>query len=174
MKQLTGKALTDFLRRVTRPEIELAFVLQDVGDAVNVGAAFRIADACGVRELILTGASPTPPDSTIAGIGRGTHRRVPWRHTGYASEAIAALKEQGYTAYAVEVASGAVPYYDVTYPGKVCLVVGNEGFGVNRHTLAACDGAVYIPMYGKIQSLNVHVALAIIAFHILHSGPRIQ
>ena len=174
MKQLTGKALTDFLRRATRPEIELAFVLQDVEDAVNVGAAFRIADACGVCELILTGSSPTPPDSTIAGIGRGTHRRVPWRHTSYASEAIDALKEQGYTAYAVEVASGAAPYYDITYPDKVCLVVGNEGFGVNRRTLAACGGAIYIPMYGKIKSLNVHVALGIIAFHILHSRRDVQ
>lgn len=174
MKQLTGKALTDFLRRVTRPEIELAFVLQDVDDAVNVGAAFRIADACGARELILTGTSPTPPDATIAGIGRGTHRRVPWRHTSYASEAIGALKEQGYTGYALEVASGAVPYYEVEYPAKVCLVVGNEGFGVNKHTLAACDTAIYIPMYGKIKSLNVHVALGIIAFHILHSGQGVQ
>lgn len=169
MKQLTGKALTDFLRRVERPGVELVFVLQDVEDAVNVGAAFRIADACDVRELVLTGVTPTPPDSTIAGIGRGTHRRVPWRHTKYASEAIEAYRAQGYTSYVVEVASAARPYYEVAYPDKVCLIVGNEGFGVNRHTLAASDGAIYIPMYGKIKSLNVHVALSIIAFHVLHS-----
>lgn len=174
MKQLTGKALTDFLRQVKRPEIDLAFVLQDVEDPVNVGAAFRIADACGARELILSGVSPCPPDSTIAGVGRGTHRRVPWRHSKYASEAIDHLKEQGYLSCAVEVASGAVPYYEVAYPAKVCLVLGNEGFGVNRHTLAACDRAIYIPMYGKIKSLNVHVALSIIAFHILHSQQGVQ
>ena len=168
MKTLVGKAIHDFFRDLKRPEIDLVFILQDVEDPVNVGAAFRIGDACEVREIILTGVSPVPPHPTIAGIGRGTHRRIPWSYTKYASDAIATLKEQGYTSYAVEIASGAQPYYAVDYPTKVCLIVGNEYHGVTRRTLDACDGAIFLPMYGKIESLNVHVALGIAAYHILH------
>jgi 23S rRNA (guanosine2251-2'-O)-methyltransferase len=168
MRQLRGKALKDFLKQVKRPKRDLIFILQDVEDPVNVGAAFRIADACDVQEIILTGLSPTPPDPAIAGIGRGTHRRVKWSYTKYASDAIETLKEQGYTSCAVEVTSHSVPYCEATYPDKVCLIVGHEYHGVTRRTLSVCDMAVYIPMYGKINSLNVHTALGIVAYHILH------
>jgi 23S rRNA (guanosine2251-2'-O)-methyltransferase len=56
------------------------------------------------------------------------------------------------------------------YPSKTCLVVGHEDHGVTRATLAACDGAVFIPMYGKGRSLNVQTALAVVLYHVLHSS----
>lgn len=151
------------------PSVALVFVLQDVEDPVNVGAAFRIADACGVREIALTGISAHPPHPTIAGIGRGTHRRVPWYTTKYAADAVKKYREAGYVACALEVASDAVPYHTMTYPEKVCLIVGNEYRGVSQRTLDACDLAIYLPMYGKVSSLNVHVALAVATYHILHT-----
>ncbi|ACZ41412.1 tRNA/rRNA methyltransferase (SpoU) [Thermobaculum terrenum ATCC BAA-798] len=168
LRQLKAKALKDFLRGVQRPEVDLVFLLQDLEDPVNVGAAFRIADGCEASEIILTGKTPTPPDSTIAGVGRGAHRRIPWRYVEHADEALVELKGMGYMACAIEVAEGAVPYYSLKYPDRVCLVVGHEYHGVTTRTLSVCDNAVYIPMYGKIKSLNVHVALAVVAFHVLH------
>lgn len=170
MRQLVGKPLVDFIRKMERPDLELVFVLQDVEDPVNVGAAFRIGDACGVQEIILSGLSPIPPHPTIAGIGRGTHRRIPWSYTKYAADALVAHKAQGYTSYAVELASGAQAYDELVYPNKVCLVVGNEHHGVTQRTLDVCDHAIFLPMYGKIESLNVHVALGIAAYHILHQA----
>jgi 23S rRNA (guanosine2251-2'-O)-methyltransferase len=172
MKQLTGQPLVNFLRRDKRPEIDLVFVLQDVEDPVNVGAAFRIADGCGAKEIVMTGSSPVPPHPTIAGIGRGMHRRIPWRYTKWAADAIVEYKSKGYTSYAVEIASDAQPYHTIAYPTKVCLVVGNEHHGVTRRTMEAVDAALYIPMYGKIESLNVHVALAIAAYQIVHSADQ--
>ena len=172
MKQLTGKPLDDFLRQLERPDLDLVFLLQDVEDPVNVGAIFRITDGCGAREMILTGTTAVPPHPMIAGVGRGLHRRVPWRYVPQATDAIAALRRDGYASYAVELAAEAQPYDAVAYPGKVALVVGNEYRGVSRRTLAACDGALFVPMYGKGVSLNVHVALAIVAYFILHRGRR--
>jgi 23S rRNA (guanosine2251-2'-O)-methyltransferase len=169
MKQLTGQPLVNFLRQDKRPAIDLVFVLQDVEDPVNVGAAFRIADGCGAKEIVMTGSTPVPPHPTIAGIGRGMHRRIPWRYTKWAADALNEFRGKGYTTYAVEVASGAKPYHTVSYPAKVCLVVGNEHHGVTRRTMEAVDAAIYVPMYGKIESLNVHVALAIAAYQIVHS-----
>jgi len=170
MKQLRGKPLKDYLKQIEHPGMELVFVLQDVEDPVNVGAAFRIADACGVHELSLTGTTPSPPHPSIAGIGRGTHRRVNWSSTESAAEAIQTFKERGYVCFALEVASNAIPYYEGVYPDKVCLVVGNEYYGVAKRTMSVCDMAVYVPMYGKVMSLNVHVALGIAAYHIIHSS----
>ena len=170
MKQLRDKELKQFLKQSQYPPVELVFVLQDVEDPVNVGACFRIADACRVNEIVLTGISATPPHPTIAGIGRGAHRRVRWHTTKHAADAIQTYKTEGYTGYALEVTSGAVPYHTAEYPEKVCLIVGNEYRGVSRRTLEACDAAIYLPMYGKVRSLNVHVALAVATYHILHKS----
>ena len=38
-------------------------------------------------------------------------------------------------------------------------------------SLAVCDRAVYLPMYGRGASLNVHVSLGVAAYHILQSRP---
>jgi 23S rRNA (guanosine2251-2'-O)-methyltransferase len=167
LRQLTGQKLKNFLKEVRPPSIELVFVLQDVEDPVNVGAAFRIADGTGAREIVMTGSTPYPPNSTIAGVGRGTHRRIKWSYTKHSIDAIKLLKEQGFTSFALEIASESQPYYNVVYPAKVCIVVGNEHHGVPTSTLAACDSAIYIPMHGKIESLNVHVALAVVSYHII-------
>ena len=69
---------------------------------------------------------------------------------------------------AVELTDDAAPYHQFNYANKVCLVVGHEDHGVTKATLAACDAAVFIPMYGKGLSLNVHVALAVVLYHIRH------
>lgn len=173
MKSLRGKPLKDFLKRIERPEIDLIFILQDVEDPVNVGSAFRIADACGVREMILTGISPRPPHPLIRKVGRGKDRRVKWRYTEQAADAIETLKAHGYTSCALEITPNSAPYYEVEYPDKLCLIVGHEDHGVTKRTLAACDMMIFIPMYGKGSSMNVHVSLAIAAYHILYNHRNI-
>jgi len=65
-------------------------------------------------------------------------------------------------------ANDAVPYQEYDYPEKTCLVVGHEDHGVTKAVLNECDAAVFLPMYGKGRSLNVHVALSIVLYHILH------
>jgi tRNA (guanosine-2'-O-)-methyltransferase len=66
----------------------------------------------------------------------------------------------------VELAEGAELYTDYEWPEKVCLVLGNEVNGVYTSVMKHRDGAVYIPMFGKGRSMNVHVSAAIVAFHI--------
>ena len=69
-----------------------------------------------------------------------------------------------------DVAETAVPYHQYTYPQKTCLIVGHEDHGVTKAVLAECDDAVFIPMYGKGLSLNVHVALSIVTYQVLHQN----
>ncbi len=171
MKQLRGKPLKDYLKQVQHPNRDLIFILQDVQDPVNVGSAFRIADACNVRELILTGISAQPSHPLLRKVARGKQRRVKWRYTEQASEAILSLKPEGYVSCALEITAQSTPYYEVNYPDKICIVVGHEDHGVTKRTLAVCDMVVFLPMYGKGASMNVHVSLGIAAYHILHA-PR--
>ena len=174
MRQLRGKPLRDFLKRVERPHRELAFVLQDVEDPVNVGSAFRIADACGVRQVVLTGISARPPHPIIEKVGRGKDRRARWRYVEEATDALEEYRAGGYAICALEVTAESIPYWEADYADRLCLVVGHEDHGVTNRTLAACDMAVFIPMYGKGASMNVHVSLGVAAYHILHGAAPVE
>lgn len=173
MKPLIGTDLKRFLRTAKRefPKTrQLCALLQDVEYAVNVGSAFRLADAVGFEELILTVITPTPPHPTIEKVGRAKTQRIPWHYYKEAAERLRKLKAEGYHCVAVELAEGAQPYHTYDFPEKVCLVVGHEDHGVTKATLAECDAAVFLPMYGSGRSLNVHVALSVVAYQIRQTG----
>lgn len=172
MRSLIGTELKRFLRdyrRANSPTTDLVVLLQSVEYPANVGSIFRLADGAGVNELILTGITPTPPNATIDKVGRYKSLRLPWRYEADPLVAITGLRDKGYTIVAVELTDDAVPYHEYRYPNKTCLVVGHEDHGITKATLAACDAAVFLPMYGKGLSLNVHVALAVVLYHIRHS-----
>ena len=173
MKQLRGTALKRFLRSLPAPPspAELVVVCQSVAYPVNVGSIFRIADALGATEVILTGITPRPPHPTISKVGRNKDRRVPWRYVERPEAALRDLREQGYWIAALEITDQCRPYYGVDYPQQVALVLGNEDHGVTRACLALCDAAVFVPMYGSGKSLNVHVSLAVVGYHLLHQEP---
>ncbi len=169
MKQLRGTPLKRFLRSLPpRSPVELVIVCQSVGYPVNVGSVFRIADALDATEVLLTGITPTPPHPTISKVGRDKDRRVAWRTIDRPETALEELQARGYWIAALEISDESVPYYAVDYPKKVALVLGNEDHGVTRSCLSLCHAAIFVPMYGKGKSLNVHIALAVVGYHILH------
>jgi tRNA (guanosine-2'-O-)-methyltransferase len=173
VKPLIGTDLKRFLRHYRRrnpPQHTIAALLQSVEYPANVGSIFRLADGAGLAELILTGITPAPPNPALEKVARYKTERVRWRYVDDPVAAIGEMKGQGYQVVAVELAEGAVPYHRFEYAPRTCLVAGHEDHGVTRATLAACDGAVFLPMYGKGRSLNVHVALSIVVYHVLHTA----
>jgi 23S rRNA (guanosine2251-2'-O)-methyltransferase len=149
---------------------DLIFLLQDWSDGYNVGGLFRVAAACGARELVMIGKTPVPPHPMIGVTSLGMHRRVPFRQFPKWVDAVAALKQEGYSLVAVEISEDAEHYMAFDFPEKTCLVLGSEGAGISNGLLKSCDAAIYIPMYGKGRSLNVHVAAAVVAFEAMMRG----
>jgi 23S rRNA (guanosine2251-2'-O)-methyltransferase len=176
MKQLRGTPLKRFLRSLPPPPApsELVVVCQSVAYPVNVGSIFRIADALDVKEVVLTGITPTPPHPTIEKVGRDKHRRVPWRYVARPETALEELRARGFWNAALEITDDCQPYYAVEYPQRVALVLGNEDHGVTRACLALCDAALYVPMYGRGRSLNVHVSLAVVGYHLVHRSSSVS
>jgi 23S rRNA (guanosine2251-2'-O)-methyltransferase len=168
-RALYGTALKRFHRDFRRQHPlrhDIVVILQSVELPVNVGSVFRIADAARIEELVLTGITPTPPNATIGKVGRHKDKCVPWRYEKEVSSPVAEFRDLGYRVFALEITEEAKPYYEVDWPAKVCLVLGHEDHGITRATLAMCDDTVFIPMWGKGLSLNLHVALGVILFHI--------
>lgn len=56
---------------------------------------------------------------------------------------------------------------DFTFPRRTVLVLGQELTGIPPGVLEHCEGAIWIPQLGQVESLNVHVAGAIAAYSYL-------
>ena len=78
------------------------------------------------------------------------------------SQTVDDLKERGVWVYAAE--ADGVSVYETDLGGSVAIVLGSEGDGVSRIVREKCDFTVSIPMYGKINSLNVSAASAVLMF----------
>ena len=172
MKPLHGTPLKRFVRDFQRAyplTKEIKIILQSVEYPANVGSVFRLADGAGVSEVILTGITPQPPNPTIDKVSRNKHARMPWRYEKEALDAIKQVKAEGFTVFGVELVEGAILYNEVDYPTKICFIVGHEDHGITKKTLEQCDQYIFLPMYGKGLSLNVHVAASIVVYHAMQA-----
>ena len=142
--------------------------LENIRSMNNIGSGFRTSDAFLVREVILTGISARPPHNDIHKTALGAEDVVRWRYFKDNSDALDYLREAGYKIYVVEQAEGSIPLQDVT-PGpeeKICVVFGNEVFGVSDEVMACCDRCIEIPQFGTKHSLNVSVSIGIVLWQL--------
>lgn len=154
---------------------EICFFAQDWEDGYNVGGLFRLADGCGASEIVLTGKTPKPEENPmIAVTSMGQHRRIRWRHFDRHDDAVAQLKNEGWSLVAVEIAEGATDVNEYVWPHKVCLILGNEGGGVYGNVMQECDGSVFIPMFGKGRSLNVTSAASVVAYAVVFGSSKVK
>lgn len=163
LKRVQIKRLYEGFAKTEPKKTQVLFLLQNLQNATNVGSMFRLAEACDA-ELVLTGSTPVPPNPEITLTAQGQEERAAFRHFARIEEGLDYVVEQGFSLVAVELTENAVPYHKFKYPPKTCFVLGNEFKGVFPQTLSKCESAVYIPMFGKNYSLNVHVSAAIVAF----------
>ncbi|MFN9628709.1 MAG: TrmH family RNA methyltransferase, partial [Cyanobacteriota bacterium] len=82
-------------------------------------------------------------------------------------EAMATLKARGFRLYGTHLGVEAVDYRDCDFTGPTAFVLGAEKWGLSGAASALVDQAVFIPMRGMVQSLNVSVAAATLLFEAL-------
>ena len=143
--------------------LPLAAVLDDIRSLWNVGSIFRSADGCGLRKLWLAGITGTPPRREITKTALGAEDQVAWDYRADVLEAIEQARSEGYEPVSIEAGGTSSSLDDFRWPGKPCLVLGNEATGVSPLVLEACERRVSIPMCGVKESFNVAVAFGIAA-----------
>lgn len=176
MRQLEHREINN--PTVTHP---LSLLCPDWRDPRNVGSAFRLADAAGLTELLLTGSTPLPPNPKIAKTARSTVRSVSW---SYHADAVGLLRERraaGTLVLALEITDASISLFDAdaltalftnsngAAAGcrQVIVIAGSEATGVSPEILAECDAAVHLPMFGRNTSMNVAVALGAAVYLLL-------
>ena len=141
-------------------ESPFVVVCDGIEDPHNLGAIIRSAECSGAHGVIIPRRRAAGLTSTVgkASAGALMHMRVA-RVTNIA-QTIDELKEAGVWTYAADM--GDTPYYKSDMKGSVAIVLGNEGAGISRLVKEKCDFVVSIPLYGKIDSLNVSCAAAVL------------
>jgi len=167
VKQLDGTGLKrlhrDWRRRTSN---RVGLILDGVTMAVNVGSIVRSAAAFGVERLWCVGAAATPASPGAARTALGTERYVTWSTVPTVGEAIDEARAAGYRVVGLELVEGARPLHELDPSPATCLVVGHEDHGLSKATLAAVDEVAFVPLVGRVGSLNVAVASSIALYEL--------
>ncbi len=158
--QTEVKRLNRSWRRATQARVCL--LLESVSQPFNLGSIVRTAAAFGVEQVWLCGdtADPMHPSARKTALGTGRHLR--FEQVAGSAAAATAVRSAGLRLVAIELADGAVPLHEAGLHGDVCLALGNEDRGCSPGLLAAADQIAYIPQVGRVGSLNVAAAAAIV------------
>lgn len=135
-------------------------VLNQISNHDNVGAAFRNAAAFGVGGVILDAKSCDPLYRKAIRVSSGSSLWLPFHHGGDGKDHIIALKNAGYTVWAMTPRPSATPIQDMPIPEKVAVLLGAEGTGLPDELIERAE-AVRIPMSKGFDSVNVATAGAI-------------
>lgn len=138
-------------------------VLEDIVDHTNVGAVFRSAAALGVDAVLVTPRCADPLYRRSVRVSMGTVLQVPWTRIDPWPGGVDVLREQGFTVASFALTDDAVTLDALAAdpPERLALVMGTEGDGLRRRTIATSDVVVRIPMAGQVDSLNVAAASAV-------------
>lgn len=165
LKELNRIGVDDFKQIKKLPVI---CVLDNIRSGLNIGSAFRTADAFAIEGIYLCGISAQPPHRKIEKTAIGATESVDWKYYESTLEAVKYLEKDGYLVLPVEQTTGSERLEDFIFQKneKVALVFGNEVRGVSNDVIDYFDRSIEIPQYGTKHSLNISVSVGIVLWHI--------
>jgi 23S rRNA (guanosine2251-2'-O)-methyltransferase len=145
----------------------LLLALDGVTDPHNFGTILRSAAGAGVDAIIFPERRAAQINETVVRASAGTAGRVPLIRVVNLGRALDQLKEVGAWIYGLAAGESSRDYLEESFDRPTVLVLGSEGEGLHQKIAERCDGLLRIPMPGRIESLNVSAAAAIMLFRVL-------
>ena len=179
LADLTGYTLTRgvlcAMRRPPLPSMEelcsnarRVAVLEGIVDSTNIGAIFRSAAALRMDAVLVTPTCSDPLYRRAVRVSMGTVFQVPWTRIGdqpsdWPEAGLERLRTLGFKTAAMALSDDSVSIEDPRLAAEehLAIVLGTEGDGLAKHTIAGCDYTVRIPMAHGVDSLNVAAASAV-------------
>jgi 23S rRNA (guanosine2251-2'-O)-methyltransferase len=149
----------------------LVLVLDEIQDPQNLGALARVAESAGATGMVIAQrrTAEVTPAACKASAGAVEHLAI--ARVANISDFLTSAKQAGAWVYGAA-AGGELSYDQPEYDGKVVIVVGSEGRGMRPKVAKTCDALVSIPQRGRIESLNVSTATAVLLYAVLASRAR--
>jgi 23S rRNA (guanosine2251-2'-O)-methyltransferase len=141
----------------------LLVALDEVTDPHNLGAVARVAEGAGADGLLVTRRRSAAVTPAVARASAGAVEHLAIARVENLADTLIRAKRPGLWSYGA--AGDAQQAYDSQdYRDGTVFVLGAEGRGLRPRVLASCDAAVSIPMAGRVESLNVSTAAAVLLF----------
>jgi 23S rRNA (guanosine2251-2'-O)-methyltransferase len=141
----------------------LLLALDQVQDPRNLGAVCRSAEAAGAAGVVIPSRRAASVTAAACKASAGAVEHLPVARVPNLADWLGAAKDAGAWVYGAE-AGAPTPYGSADLTGKVVLVLGSEGGGLRRRVAQSCDLLVSIPIHGRVDSLNVAAAAAVLAY----------
>ena len=148
-----------------RPD-PLILALDGIQDPQNLGAMCRTAEAVGAAGVVLPQRRAAEVTPAVCKASAGAVEHLTVARVRNLVDFLADAKRAGCWCYGAD-GSARVPYDAPDFSGGVVLVIGAEGRGLRARVRSACDELLAIPMRGRIESLNVSAAAAVLLYEIL-------
>lgn len=172
LAQLTGYTLTrGVLCAMQRPSLKSVeevckgasriVVIDGVVDSTNIGAIFRSAAALGVDGVLVTRNSCDPFNRRAIRVSMGSGFLVPWT---WLDQPVSELHSYGFQTVATALTKKSISLDDPRLKKlpRLAIVMGTEGDGLPKETIAQTDYVVRIPMAHGVDSLNVAAAASVV------------
>ena len=141
----------------------ILILLDGLEDVRNLGAIVRTAECAGAAAVLLPKHKSPTVTAAAMKTAAGAFAYLPVCQTGNIRQTLEMLKEKGFWVVGADM-DGESLYYEANLKGPLVIVMGAEGKGVSPLTRKMCDFCVRIPMKGKVSSLNVSVAAALLIY----------
>lgn len=176
MKRPEQKSLSELLSGARR-----VAVLEAIADSTNIGAIFRSAAALNIDAVLITPTCCDPLCRRAVRVSMGTVFQVPWGRIGekpadWPEMGMKQLSDMGFKTVAMALCDRTVNIDDpdLAKEKKLAIILGTEGDGLSKSTIASCDYTVKIPMSGGVDSLNVAAAGAVAFWELAARGKTIR
>lgn len=145
--------LDQFIDQAEEPSLIL--ILDRIFDPQNLGAIIRSAECFGASAVLWSKNRGSDLSPVAAKTSSGASELLPLVRVSNLAHSLKELKEGGFEIVAAQVVKGAEPAYQFHFAPKTALILGSEGEGIQPLLQKLADRSIYLPMKGKISSLNV-------------------
>ena len=149
-----------------RGQYSLLVLLDGIEDPHNLGAILRTADAAGADGVVIPERRAVGVTPTVTKASAGASEHLPIAKVTNIARTVEELKDRNLWIVGLD-ERGTQTYDSLDYNMDCAIVLGAEGKGVHELVRKKCDFLVSIPMLGKVASLNVSVAAAVVLYEIV-------
>lgn len=156
----------ELLDKIDSNKIQRFIILDNLEDPHNLGAIMRTAEAANIDGIMMSKRGQVQLNQTVAKVSAGAIEHVPVILVSNINQAIQTLKDHQILVVGTD-GQSELFYDQIPLEQSLAIVLGNEGEGIRPLVKRNCDMLVKIPMFGKINSLNVSVAAALMMYQTL-------
>tara|TARA_B100002049_G_scaffold82432_1_gene60862 strand:- start:505 stop:1239 length:735 start_codon:yes stop_codon:yes gene_type:complete len=158
--------INQIIEKIEDKKDALILILDQINDVRNFGAIIRTAEVSGVDAIIIQNQSSAPINADTVKTSAGGVFNVPICKVSHIKDAIYHLKSSKIMVIAAS-EKAEKNIYDLSLKKSLAIIMGSEQRGISPSVLKLSDEMVKLPMFGKIESLNVSVASGIFLYEVI-------